>query len=356
MKNIDDFLKMLAVDGASDIHFKVNRPPLRRIHGVLDPVDGIAPLSQKDTEELAISLLGAKLWEKFRECPEIDTAYSIPGFNRFRVSVFRQRGSISVVMRIIPFTVPTLDELRIPQIVKKIAMEPRGLVLLTGMTGCGKSSTLAGIITYINANLKRHIITIEDPIEFLHADIMSSINQREIGADTGSFAAAFRAALRQDPDIILVGELRDAETMEIALRAAETGHLVFSTVHTTDAKETIGRFIDSFPPHQQKQIRLQLAANLRAVISQRLLERADNKGLVLAAEIMVVNAAIRSLILDPVKTGDIVDNIAKGKDRYGMQTFDQAILELLRQSLITKEEAVKNATSPNDFMLKLDFS
>ncbi len=352
MKNIDQYFKSLIVEGTSDIHFKVNRPPLRRVHGVLDPVEG-EPLTPGDTEEIAIHLLGSALWERFLESQEIDTSYSIPGFNRFRISVFRQRGSISIVMRIIPFAVPTLDELRVPEVVKKIAMEPRGLVLVTGMTGSGKSSTLAAIVNHINTNVKRHIITIEDPIEFLHQDRKSSINQREVGVDTSNFASAFRAALRQDPDIILVGELRDIETMEIALRAAETGHLVLSTLHTTDAKETVGRFIDAFSPHQQKQVRVQLASNLRAVISQRLLQRADGSGLALAAEIMVVNAAIRGYIFDPQKTGEITENISKGKEHYGMQTFDQSLMELLQMGLVNMEEAVKNATSPNDFMLKL---
>jgi twitching motility protein PilT len=356
MKNIDDFLKSLIIEGVSDIHFKIARPPLRRIHGTLGPVQDVAPLTGKDIEEFAVHFLGTSLWDKFQTNPEIDTAYSIPGFSRFRLNVFRQRGSISIVMRIIPFKVPTLDELGVPQAVKQFAMYPRGLILVTGVTGCGKSSTLAGMINHVNDNSSNHVITIEDPIEFLHTDRKSSINQREIGVDTGNFVHAFRAALRQDPDIILVGELRDIETMEIALRAAETGHLVMSTIHTTDAKETIGRFVDMFPPHQQKQVRIQLAANLRAVISQRLLERADARGRILAAEIMVVNAAIRDYIIDPLKAGDIVDHMTKGKDQYGMQTFDQAIMDLLAKKVITEEEAIRNSTSPNDFKVKLTLS
>jgi twitching motility protein PilT len=349
---VDDYLKSIIVEGVSDLHFKVNRPPLRRIHGTLESAN-LPALSPKDTEALARHLLGEAFWRRFEDRKEIDTAYSIPGFSRFRVSVFQQRGSISIVMRIIPFTVPTLDVLGVPPVVKEIAMYGRGLVLVTGVTGCGKSSTLAGIINHINDNLPAHIITIEDPIEFLHSDKKSSVNQREIGIDTGDFPTAFRSALRQDPDIILVGELRDTETMTIALRAAETGHLVMSTLHTTDAKETIGRFIDSFQPHQQNQIRIQLAANLRAVISQRLLERADKKGLILAAEIMVVNAAIRDYILNPDKIGEILKNMEKGKVQYGMQSFDQAIMDLLNKGLITEEEAVRNASSPNDFNVKL---
>jgi twitching motility protein PilT len=293
------------------------------------------------------------LWKRFVERSEFDTSYSIPGFSRFRVSVFRQRGTISLAMRIIPFQSPTLDELRVPSVVKDIALSPRGLVLVTGVTGSGKSSTLAGVIDYINERQSCHIITIEDPIEFLHHDKKAAINQREIGTDTHDFATAFRSALRQDPDIILVGELRDTETMETALRAAETGHLVLSTVHTTDAKETVGRFIDMFPPHQQKQVRIQLAANLRAVISQRLLERADRKGRILAAEVLVATATIRDQILEPEKVGEIMRTMEKGRDRYGMQSFDQAIMDLLADNLVTEEEAIRNATSPNDFRVKL---
>jgi twitching motility protein PilT len=351
----DDYLRSLVGSGVSDIHFKVSRPPLQRVHGVLAPTAGDS-LTPKNTEDLAMHLLGPEMWKRFIENNEIDMSYSIPGFSRFRVSVFRQRGTISLALRIIPFKVPSLDELGVPSAVKDIALAERGMILVTGMTGCGKSSTLAGMIEHINLNRPYHIITIEDPIEFLHSDKLAAINQREVSTDTGSFSSAFRVALRQDPDVILVGELRDLESMETALRAAETGHLVLSTVHTTDAKETIGRFIDSFPPHQQKQIRIQLAANLRAVISQRLIQRADNKGLVLAAEIMVVNAAIREYIIDPEKTGEIVRNMEKGKEQYGMQTFDQAIMTLMRQGLISEDEAIRNATSPNDFKLKLSLT
>lgn len=350
---IVEYLRSLVIEGVSDVHFKVARPPLLRINGQLRAVKA-QPLGPSDTEQLAIGVLGAQSWERFKERKEIDTSYAIPGFARFRVSVFQQRGSVSLAMRTIPFSVPTLDDLGVPPIVKDFAMAERGLILVTGVTGSGKSSTLAGMVDHINGNKQCHIITIEDPIEFLHRDKLAAVNQREIGVDTACFAAAFRAALRQDPDIILVGELRDLETMEIALQAAETGHLVMSTVHTTDAKETIGRFIDAFPPHQQKQIRIQLAANLNAVISQRLLERADGRGRVLCAEIMAVNAAVHGHILDPGKTGEIVKNMEKGRDRYGSQTFDQALLDLLRRNLITKEEAVRYATSPNDFMLKVN--
>jgi twitching motility protein PilT len=312
-----------------------------------------APLSAANIEELAKHLLGPVMWEKFLDKMEVDLSYSIPGFARFRVNVFRQRSTVSIVMRIIPFTIPDLDALGVPLVVKDLALSKRGLILVTGMSGSGKSSTLAGMVSHINNTWPCHIITIEDPIEFLHRDNIASIDQREVGMDTGDYATALRSALRQDPDIILVGELRDAESMEIALRAAETGHLVLATLHTTDAKETIGRFIDSFPAEQQRQVRLQLSFNLRAVISQRLLERGDGNGLVLAAEIMVVNAAIRGYIQDPGKLHEIPENIAKGKTQYGMQTFDQAIMELYSKGYISVEEALVNATSPNDMRLKL---
>lgn len=352
-REIDDYIKSLIFEGVSDIHFKVFRPPLCRVNGILHPYD--APvISQKEIADLAKNILGEENWEKFGRMHEFDTSYSIPGFARFRVSVFKQRGSISIVMRIIPFEIPTLDSLLVPPIVKEIALSSRGLVLVTGITGSGKSSTLAGMTNHINVNKQCHIITIEDPIEFLHRDNKASINQREIGVDTDNFAQAFRAGLRQDPDIILVGELRDLETMEIALRAAETGHLVLSTVHTTDAKETVGRFIDSFPPYQQKQVRLQLASNLRAVISQRLLERADGNGRILAAEIMIVNETIRELIHDPEKTNEILKNMESLREQSHMQSFDQAIMDLVNQGLVSVDEGIRNATSPNDFKVKLE--
>jgi twitching motility protein PilT len=350
--SVDTYLQSFVSEGVSDIHFKVGRPPLRRVFGTMYATSADL-LTPRHTEELAKHLLGPKLWERFLETWEMDISYAIQGISRFRVNVFRQRGSISIVMRIIPYKIPTLDELGVPEVVKKITLSNRGLVLVTGISGSGKSSTLAGMIDHINNNWACHIVTIEDPIEFLHTDNKASIEQREVGADTIDFHSALRSALRQDPDVILVGELRDAESMEIALRAAETGHLVMSTVHTTDAKETIGRFIDTFPAQQQRQVRIQLAFNLRAVISQRLLEREDNKGLVLAAEIMVVTAAIRGYILESDKLGEIVGNIAKGREQYGMQSFDQAIMDLYSKGLISVEEALANATSPNDMRLKL---
>jgi twitching motility protein PilT len=351
--SIDAYLQSLVIEGVSDLHFKVGRPPLRRVYGVMTPVEGAQPLTTDQTESLAKHFLGPQPWENFLKNLEADLSYSIAGFARFRVNVFRQRGSISIVMRIIPYQIPTLDELGLPPIAKTLALSNRGLILVTGMSGAGKSSTLAAMIDHINRNNPCHVITIEDPIEFLHKDYCALIQQREVGSDTADFHNALRSALRQDPDVILVGELRDTISMEIALRAAETGHLVMSTLHTTDAKETIGRFIDAFPAQQQRQVRIQLAFNLRAVISQRLLERADKEGLTLAAEVMVVNAAIRGHILEPDQQSEIVDNIARGREQYGMQTFDQAILELFTQGIISVDEALQNATSPNDLRLKL---
>lgn len=352
-RRIDKFLKSLLVEGTSDIHLKVGRPPWRRIHGVLQPVDG-KPFTYDELEDLAKRFFRRDEWEKFDEKMEYETSYEIPDLARFRISIFKQRGAISMAIRIVPFKIPALEALRVPPVMEKVALSLKGLVLVTGVTGSGKSSTLASIIDYINNNRKCHIITIEDPIEFIHEDKKALVNQREIGIDTKGFSTAFRSALRQDPDIILVGELRDAETMEIALRAADTGHLVLSTLHAADTKEAVGRFIDVFPPGQQRQVRIQLAANLNAVISQRLVNRADGNGRVLAAEVMIVNAAIREYILDPGSSGDILQNMEKGREQYGSQTFDQALLDLYHENLINLDEAVKNATSPNDIKLKID--
>ena len=336
----------------SDIHFKVGRPPLRRLHGRLASTD-MPVLKPVDTEAIAAKLLDSTNREQFEKNHQVETSFSISGLARFRASIFKQRRTTSIVMRIIPHKVPTLDELRIPPTVKKIAEYNRGLVLVTGITGSGKSSTLAGMIRHMNEKYPYHIVTIEDPIEFLHKDICSSIVQREIGDDATDYASAFNASLRQDPDIIMVGEMRDMDTMSTALRAAETGHLVLSTIHTTDAKETIGRFIDTFPTHQQNQIRIQLAANLRAVISQHLLNMKDNGGLILATEILIVNAAVRDMIQHPELGNDFIEHMVKEHDQYGMCTFDQSIIELLDKGLITEEEALSNATNENDMRLRM---
>ncbi|MDR2578826.1 MAG: PilT/PilU family type 4a pilus ATPase [Chitinispirillales bacterium] len=351
--NYDELLKRMAVEGVSDIHFKVGRPPLVRTGGVLKHLKDAALLRPADTEGMARYFLSPMMFEKFMKTSEADTSYSVKDLSRFRVSAFRQRGSVSLVLRVISNRIPKFNELGLPPVIEKLLDAQHGLILVTGATGSGKSSTLAAMIDGINERYPSHIITIEDPIEFLHKDKRGSINQREIGIDTDSFSTAFISSLRQDPDVIMVGELRDTVTMETALRAAETGHLVMSTLHTSDAKETINRIVDFFPPEQQKQIRIQLSTNLNAVISQRLLAKADGLGRVLACEIMIVNAAIRDYILDPNKLYEITANMAKGKDQYGSQTFDQALIDLLKQGVITEQEALMNATSANDLKLKI---
>ncbi|MBF0431199.1 MAG: PilT/PilU family type 4a pilus ATPase [Fibrobacteria bacterium] len=352
MENVEELLRGLVKEGVSDIHFKVRRPPLQRFQGELIPTD-LPELSAEDTEDMAKKVLGPEAWARFVENQEADSSYSLPGMCRFRVNVFKQRGTVSIIMRIIPFNVPSLEELRVPEVAKKIATLHRGLVLVTGVVGSGKSSTLAAMIRFINENKQCHIVTLEDPIEFLHRDQKSSINQREVSVDTQSFSRALKGVLRQDPNVILVGEMRDVDTMATALTAAESGHLVLSTLHTADCKETINRLVDAFPTNQEKQIRLQLSQNLAAVISQRLLPRADGKGRVMAPEIMVVNAAISEYIMDPLQGGSMLDNMAKGREQYGSVTFDQTLLDLYEQELITKEVALQNATSPNDLRLKM---
>jgi twitching motility protein PilT len=291
--------------------------------------------------------------ERFKKSPEVDLAYSVAGLGRFRCSVFQQRNTVGLVLRVIPVGIRTVEELGLPPVISKIADEERGLVLVTGTTGSGKSTTLAGMVDRINRTRCVHVLTVEDPIEFLHKDHKSIINQREVSTDTRSFAHAMRAALRQDPDVILVGEMRDFETVETALLAAETGHLVFSTLHTLDATETINRIIAVFPPHQQKQIRLQLASVLRAVISQRLVPRADGQGRCPAVEVLVTTPFIRDCIVDKEKTHLIQTAIAAGTSQYGMQTFDQSLLGLLRKNLVSYDEALRWATNVDEFKLKV---
>lgn len=350
----DELLTNLAsVKGVSDIHLKVGRPPLIRVDGDLVPVADVAPLQVGDTEDMAKHFMSDDLWERFRVNSEVDTSYSLKNVSRFRVNAFRQRGSVSLVLRTIPYRVPVFADLGLPEVVGKICSVPlRGLVIVTGITGSGKSSTMAAMVDSINERFPVHIITIEDPIEFLHKDKRGSVNQREIGLDTEDYSAALVSALRQDPDVIVVGELRDVKTMTVALRAAETGHLVLSTMHTGDAKETINRFVDSFPSHQQKQIRIQIAMNLNAVISQRLISRTGG-GRVLACEILIANAAIREYITDPDKLSEIPVNMAKGRDKYGSQTFDQSIMDLIKRGLISENDALANATNANDLKLAL---
>ena len=351
--HVNDLLKLAVEQGASDLHLKVGSYPMCRIDGHLQPVTEELRLDHEILVEMAASIMSTAQRQKFKDSQEVDLAYSIAGLGRFRCNVFQQRGTIGVVLRVIPVKVKAIDELGLPPILKKIAEEERGLVLVTGTTGSGKSTTLAAMIDHINATRSSHIITIEDPIEYLHRDNRSIINQREIGVDTRSFAYALRSALRQDPDVILVGEMRDMETIETALHAAETGHLVFSTLHTLDATETINRIISVFPPHQQKQVRLQLAAVAKAAISQRLVPKADGKGRAPAVEVLVATPFIKDCIVDKDKTHLIAGAIAQGTSQYGMQTFDQSIFSLFQTEQITYEEALRWASNVDEFKLKV---
>jgi len=339
--------------GASDLHLKVGTFPMCRVHGRLTRVTNDKKLDHEDLVEMAASIMSATQRQRFKDAQEIDLAYSVPGLGRFRCNVFQQRGTIGMVLRVIPFRVKTIDELGLPPVLKKIAEEERGLVLVTGTTGSGKSTTLAGMVDHINNTRSSHVITIEDPIEYLHKDSEAIITQREIGVDTRSFAYALRSALRQDPDVVLVGEMRDMETIETALHAAETGHLVFSTLHTLDATETINRIISVFPPHQQKQVRLQLAVVLKAAIAMRLVPRADGQGRVPAMEVLVATPFIKDCIIDKEKTHLISTAIAQGTSQYGMQTFDQSIFDLFSRKFISYDEALRWASNVDEFKLKV---
>ncbi len=351
--HVNDLLKIAVEHGASDLHLKVGSFPMMRVHGTLLPAWEERRLTHEDTVAMAASVMTATQRQAFKDQQEVDLAYSIPSLGRFRCNVFQQRGTIGLVLRVIPMRIRTIEELALPSILATIADEDRGLVLVTGTTGSGKSTTLAALIDYINATRCVHVMTIEDPIEFLHRDNRSVVNQREVAVDTRSFAYALRSALRQDPDVILVGEMRDFETIETSLVAAETGHLVFSTLHTLDATETINRIITVFPPHQQKQIRLQLAAVLKAVISQRLIPRADGHGRAAAVEVMVSTPFIRDCIVDKEKTHLIPTAIAAGTSQYGMQTFDQSIFGLCQKGLVSYEEALHWASNVDEFKLRV---
>ena len=353
--HINELLTVVCEQGASDLHLKVGNHPIARIRGKLTPMTQFKRLVQEDTIAMAYAIMASdKQKGKFKENLDIDIAYSVPSLGRFRCNIFNQRGTVGLVLRVIPRKIYTIDDLMLPKVLKTISQEQRGLVLVTGTTGSGKSTTLAAMIDLINATRTEHILTIEDPIEYLHRDNLSIINQREVEADCRSFSSALRAALRQDPDVILVGEMRDLETIETALHAAETGHLVFSTLHTLDATETINRIISIFPPHHQKQVRLQLTAVLKAVISQRLVPRADGQGRVPAVEVLVATESVRSCIEDRDKTKMLKDVIAAGTAQYGMQTFDQSLYFLLQQGLITEEEALLRATNVGEFKLRLE--
>ncbi len=351
--HINDLLKAATDHKASDLHLKVGSHPIIRINGHLQALTEVQRLTPEDTISMAFSIMNARQKQKFKDHFEIDIAYSVPGLGRFRCNIFQQRGTVGLVLRVIPIKISTFQELLLPRVLEHICEEQRGLILATGTTGSGKSTSLAAMIDHINSHRTEHIMTIEDPIEFLHRDKKSLVNQREVEVDTKSFATALRSALRQDPDVILVGEMRDYETIETALTAAETGHLVLSTLHTLDATETVNRIISVFPPHQQKQIRLQLAAVLKAVVSMRLLPKADGQGRVPAVEVLRSTGFIRDCIEIKEKTKLIREAIAAGTSQYGMQTFDQSLYLLYKKELITLDEALRRATNPDDFKLKV---
>jgi twitching motility protein PilT len=350
---IDELLRTACENKSSDLHLKVGNYPYVRVDGDLRALTQYPRISSEDMLNMAFSMMTNRQKQKFKENTELDMAYGVAGLGRFRVNVFQQRGNIGMVLRVIPTKIRTLEELYLPKIIDRICEENRGIVLVTGTTGSGKSTTLAAMIDRINSARTDHIITIEDPIEFLHRDKKGFVNQREVEVDTASFGSALRAALRQDPDVILVGEMRDLETIHTALLAAETGHMVFSTLHTLDATETVQRIIAVFPPPEQKQIRLQLAGTLKAIVSQRLIRKSDGIGRVPAVEVLIATEYIRDCIINPDKTRLIRDAVAAGVSQYGMQTFDQSIYDLYTQGLITLDEALANATSVDEFKLRI---
>ncbi|MGH9968360.1 MAG: type IV pilus twitching motility protein PilT [Pyrinomonadaceae bacterium] len=350
---IDDLLRVAFNHGASDLHLKVGAFPVMRIGGELHPVDDAPRMKPEDTLDMAFAMMTNRQKQRFKEVSEVDIGYGVAGLGRFRANIFQQRGTVSIVLRVIPDQTKTTSDLGLPPVIDKVAEERRGLILVTGSTGSGKSTTLAAIIDRINTIRSGHIVTIEDPIEFLHRDKQSFVTQREVDVDTRSFAEALRGALRQDPDVILVGEMRDHETIETALTAAETGHLVLSTLHTLDATETITRIVSSFPSHQQKSVRIQLAGILKGVISMRLVRAAKGAGRVPAVEVLLSTGLIRDYIVNEDKTYLIREAIAAGTSQYGMQTFDQSLFHLFQSGLISLEEALHNASNPDEFRMRV---
>jgi twitching motility protein PilT len=350
-QELNKILEVAVKYKASDVHIKAGLLPVVRIHGELRPLKDFSRLTPDAVTQMAYGIMEKKRQQRFQEKSQIDLAYGVPGLGRFRVNVFQQRGTIGIVLRIIPFGIKKLKELKLPGVIGQIAKEKRGLILVTGTTGSGKTTTLASMIDQINEARSCHIVTIEDPIELLHRDKKSIINQREIGFDTDSFGEALHAALRQDPDVILVGEMRDLETMDIALKAADTGHLVLSTLHTIDATETITRIVTSFPEYQRQQIRLQLASIVKGIICQRLVPTADGKGRIPAVEILVSSSRVREYIEIPEQTKKLRDAIAEGAEHYGMQTFDQSLMVLFKNKLITFEVALDNCSNKDNFKL-----
>jgi twitching motility protein PilT len=349
---LNDILRIGTANGASDIHLRVGIPPMLRIHGEFVPLKDFPRLTPEDTAQFAASIMNRAQKERFARTMELDLAYGVRGLGRYRVNVFRQRMTLGLVLRTISNKIMSFEDLNLPKVLEKLAQEHRGLVLVTGTTGSGKSTTLAAMIDWINTNRSTHILTIEDPIEFMHRDKRSVISQREVGTDTASYSAALKSALRQDPDVILVGEMRDLETVEIALAAAETGHLVMSTLHTMNATETITRIVSLFPPHHQDGIRLQLAGILRGVISQRLVPRADKQGRIPALEVMVNTGQVREYVENKERTKELGDVIARGSASYGTQTFDQSLYRHYKAGLVSYEEALKFASNPDDFALR----
>jgi twitching motility protein PilT len=343
-----------AVDrGASDLHIKAGDVFRARIDGKLVPLTK-QRLTPEQTKAIALQFIpNVEDRAGIDRIRDYDCSWGAPGIGRFRVNILRQRSSFMIVLRVIPFEVPTFESLKLPPVLASVAAAERGMILVTGVTGSGKSSTMAAMIDCINRTQQKHIVTLENPIEFLHRDLSCSLTQREVGTDTESFRTGLRAALRQDPDVILIGEMRDAETIDTAMKAAETGHLLLSTLHTPDATTTIGRIIAMFPPQEQDVVRLRLGDALHAVISQRLLRRKDGHGRVAAVEVMVVTATIRDLILDEKRTSEIKDFIAEGREQYGMQTFDQHLMDLVQDDVVDYDVALAHATNPSDFELQL---
>jgi twitching motility protein PilT len=345
-------MQQLVQLSASDLHLKVGRPPTVRLNGDLHPLEFPA-LKPEDLKGLAEQLMNPKQVKQYTEEKECDFAIGVPGIGRFRVNLYQQRGSLCFAMRAIPYQARTLEELLLPKVLEEVSLKPRGLILVTGVTGSGKSTTLAAMIQHINQHHKANVITIEDPIEFLHRDINCHINQREVGTDTATFGQALRRVLRQDPDVILIGEIRDLETLDAALKAADTGHLVFSTLHTTDATQTIQRVLSFYPPHQQAEVRYSLANALQAVVSQRLAPRSDKPGRVPAVEILINTAAVRDQIRDMEKSLNIPDLIREGTVQYGMQSFDQSLMQWYQKGVISYESALFYASSPAEFALRV---
>lgn len=354
MRHIDEILRWALEKDASDIHLKVGAPPLLRRYGTLAPEEKFPPISEADMKDVLAQLADEAQRSRLVAERQLDLGYGNEELGRFRVNVYYQRGEPRIAMRAIPNSIRALEELRLPEIVKRMAGESRGLILVTGTTGSGKSTTLASMIDQMNREDSLHVVTVEDPIEYLHTDRRSMISQREVGVDVTSFGTGLKGALRQDPDVILIGEMRDLETIETAILAAETGHLVLSTLHTLDAPETVTRIIQAFPDHQRDQIRVVLSSVLKGIISQRLVPRADGKGLVPAVEVMINTALVRDIVKDPARSPrELTDAIAKGHVNYGTQTFDQSLMSLYRSELISYDEALAQATNPDDFALQV---